>query len=59
MQTICTSLQTDNHSNTSYSIFTGGMLFLTPNQQCQITEGIAFFQDQMNAIVIRRRGAPK
>jgi len=36
MQTICTSLQTDDHTNTS--IFTGRMLFLTPNQQCQSTE---------------------
>jgi len=32
----CTSLKTDNHTN---SIFTGRMLFLTPNQQCQSTEG--------------------
>ena len=31
MQTICTSLQTDNHTNTS--------LFLTPNRQCQSTAG--------------------
>jgi len=31
-QTICTSLQTDNHTNTSSLIFTGRMLFLTPNQ---------------------------
>ena len=34
MHTICTSLQTDNQS-----IFTGRMLFLMPNQQCQSTEG--------------------
>ena len=36
MQTICTSLQvpTPHHS-----IFTGQMLFLMPNQQCQSTEG--------------------
>ena len=35
-QTICTSLQTDNHTNTSsLNIFTGQTLFLTPNQQCQ------------------------
>ena len=39
MQTICTSLQTDNHTNASSLIFTGRMLFLTPNQQCQSTEG--------------------
>jgi len=35
MQTICTSLQTTPH----HSIFTGQMLFLTPNLQCQSTEG--------------------
>jgi len=34
MQTVCTLLQTDNHTNTHHSIFTGWMLFLTPNQQC-------------------------
>jgi len=40
MQTICTLLQTDNYTNTpSLNFFTGQMLFLTPNQQCQITEG--------------------
>jgi len=40
MQTICTSLQTDNHTNTSsQSISTGRMLFLTPNQQRQSIEG--------------------
>jgi len=33
MQIICTSLQRDNHANTSSLIFfTGRMLFLTPNQ---------------------------
>ena len=46
MQTICTSLQTDNHATTSYhSIFTGRMLLLTPNQQCQSTEGNKIQQD--------------
>jgi len=41
MQTICaTSLQTDNHTNTSSLNLTCWMLFLTPNQQCQSTEGI-------------------
>jgi len=40
VQTICTSLQTDNHTNTSSLIVTGRMLFLTPNQQWQSTEGI-------------------
>jgi len=34
MQTICTSLQTDTYTS---SLFTGRMLFLTPNQQCQST----------------------
>jgi len=29
----------DNHTNTSSLNFTGLMLFLTPNQQCQSTEG--------------------
>jgi len=32
---ICTSLLTDNHTNL---IFTGRLLFLTPNQQCQSSE---------------------
>ena len=36
-QSICTSLHTDNHTDTQF--FTGRMLFLTPNQQCQSTEG--------------------
>jgi len=34
-----TTLQTDDYTNTSSLIFTGWMLFLTPNQQCQSTEG--------------------
>ena len=38
MQTICTSLQTDNHTNTLIN-FTGQMLLLTLSQQCQRTEG--------------------
>jgi len=38
MQTICTSLQTDNHTHQHLisQFFTGRMLFLTPSQQCQI-----------------------
>jgi len=41
MQIICTSLQTRNHASTSsLKFFTGRMLFLTPNQQYQSTEGI-------------------
>jgi len=36
MQIICTSLQADNHASTSsLNVFTGRMLFLMPNQQCQ------------------------
>jgi len=40
MQTIRTSLQTDNHASTLSLIFTGRTLFLTPNQQCQNTGDI-------------------
>jgi len=40
MQITCTSLQTDNHASASLlNFFTGQMLFLMPNQQCQSTEG--------------------
>jgi len=40
MQIMCTSLQTDDHANTSpLSFFTGWMPFLPPNQQRQSTEG--------------------
>jgi len=39
MQTLCTSLQTYNHTSTPSLNFTGRMLFLTANQQCQSTEG--------------------
>jgi len=38
MQTICTSLKTHNHTNTSSLNLSGRMLFMTPNQQCQSTE---------------------
>jgi len=39
MQIIHTSLQADNHASTSsLNIFTGRMLFLTPNQQRQCIE---------------------
>ena len=38
--TMCASFQTDNYTNTSsLNFFTGQKLFLTPNQQCQSTEG--------------------
>ena len=37
---VCTSLQTDNNASTPpLSFFTGRMPFLSPNQQCQSTEG--------------------
>jgi len=37
---ICTSVWTDNHASTSsLNFFTGGMLFLTPNEQHQSIEG--------------------
>jgi len=36
---VCTSLQTDNHTSTPAQFFTGRMPFLSPNQQCQSTEG--------------------
>ena len=39
MQTICTSLQTDNHAGLTTQIFVGRMLFLPPNHQRQCTEG--------------------
>jgi len=34
-----TSLHTNNYADTSSQFFTGRMLFLTPNQQCESTEG--------------------
>ena len=42
MLTICTSLQTDGLTTPTphHSVFAGRMLFLTPNQQCQSTEGV-------------------
>jgi len=44
MQIIYTLLQTDNHRSTlSFRCFMGRMLFLTPNQQRQSTEGNVFF----------------
>ena len=44
MQTICTSLQRYNHTNTSSLNFTGRMLFLGPNQQCESIEGLPIHQ---------------
>ena len=39
MQIICTSLQTGDHASISSLNCAGQMLFLTPSQQCQSTEG--------------------
>ena len=36
---ICTLLQTNNHTSTPPLCFSGRMPFLSPNQQCQSTEG--------------------
>ena len=36
---VCTLLQTDNHTSTTHSVFTGRMSFLPPNQGRQSTEG--------------------
>jgi len=45
---VCTSLQTDNHANTSpLSFFTGRMPFLPPNQQRQSTEGSTLIIDKI------------
>jgi len=44
MQKICTSLQTDNHTNIPITqFFTSQMLFLTPNER-QSTEGKSQFK---------------
>ena len=39
MQTICTCCRQITTPTPHHSIFTGRMLFLTPNQQCRSTEG--------------------
>jgi len=39
MQITCTALVTDNHASNPLLIFTDPMLFVTPNQKCQRTEG--------------------
>ena len=52
MQIIWTSLQTNNHSSTSsLNFFTGRMLFLAPNQQCQSTE-IKVFRKITRAVLL-------
>jgi len=38
-QVICTSLQTHSHASSSLQFFTGQILFLLPNRQCQSNEG--------------------
>jgi len=39
-KSLCTSLQTDNHTDiSSLKFFIGRMLFLTPNQQSQSDQG--------------------
>jgi len=42
MQIICTSFQTDNYACMvpHYTVFTGRMPFLSPNQQRQSTDGV-------------------
>ena len=59
MQTICTSLQTDNHTNRlpHHSVFTGRMLFLTPNQQCQSTVEIGLCDRQRDKNFIEKNKA--
>ena len=52
MQTICTSLQTDNHTSISSLNFAGQVLFLTPNQQCQSTEDIALKSNCFNVCAV-------
>ena len=45
------SLQTDNHASTPpLKFFTGRMPFLSPNQQCQSTEGITMFPVSLCAV---------
>jgi len=48
MQTICTSFKTDNQTNTS-SLFTGRMLFLTPNQHWRQKSTVRSGTDSMDA----------
>jgi len=46
---VFTSLQTDNHASTPpLSFFTDRMPFLSPNQQCQSTEGMVDMVDTLN-----------
>jgi len=49
MQIICTSLQTDNHANTSSLNFYRPLL--TSHQQCQSTEGKILVEEQIKQSV--------
>jgi len=53
MQTVCTSLQTDNHANTTSLNFLGRMLFLTPHKQCQSTEGTLNLYSELILLIYR------
>jgi len=52
---LCTSLQTDNHTNTSSLNFSGRMLFLTTNQQCRSTEGTVLKVKSYNYLIVQQR----
>jgi len=53
MQITCTSLQTDNNASTSsFNFFTGWMLFLMSNQQCESTEA-QFTNNQKEAFNVQ------
>ena len=39
----CSRVHTDNHTNTSSLNFYRSVLFLTPNQLCQSTEGLRLY----------------
>ena len=55
MQISDTLLQTDNHASIS-SFFTGQMLFLMPNQQCQTTEGTTQYHKLYRIKLLGDRG---
>jgi len=52
---LCTSLQTDNHTNISSLNFSGRMLFLTTNQQCRSTEGTVLKVKSYNYLIVQQR----
>jgi len=45
---VCTALQADSHASTPPLFFTGRTPFLSPNQQCQSTEGKALTDSAIN-----------